>query len=141
MKKILFSILLNSFTLFAIAFFLSSNPEKWLTDWVILCWWHCELFSQEAFITYVIWWIIMWFLNYTIRPILKILSLPFYIFFFFLVSFIINFIIFRFFSFIINDILQMPEVSYVISWEVNFIIAVAIFTFLNMFYSLLFLKR
>jgi hypothetical protein len=31
--------------------------------------------------------------------------------------------------------------SYSINWWVNFIIAVAIFTILNMFYSLLFSKR
>jgi len=79
-------------------------------------------------------------MNVTIRPILKILSLPFFLLFFGLVVFVINGIILKLFDYIINNLLVIPWVSYTINWNINFVIAVAIFTILNMLYSLLFSK-
>ena len=125
--KIIFSILINALILFFMTFLLNTNTEIWIT---VLWWWK----------TYIIWWIILWLINVTIKPIIKILSLPLFFVFFWLVAFIINGIILKLFDIIINNILIIKNVSFTINWTINFIIAVAIFTILNMFYSLLFSK-
>ena len=139
--KILFSIIINAGILFAITYLLSASPDKWVADWVMLgcadCWYN----SLQAWKTYIIGWIILWGINVTIRPLLKILSLPFYLIFFSLVWFIVNGIILKLFDYIVNNILSIPWVAYSINGTVDFIIAVAIFTFLNMFYSLIFTKK
>ena len=80
-------------------------------------------------------------MNVTIRPILKILSLPLFFIFFGLVSFVVNGVVLVLFTYIINTLLQIPDVGYQINGVVNFVIAVAIFTFLNTLYSLLFFKK
>ena len=130
--KILFSILINAWILYAITYLLAANPERWIEAWVIVSgWW----------ITYLLWWLILWIINLTIRPILKILSLPLYLIFFWLVVFIINWVILKLFDYIINDLLVISWISYTINGWLNFIIAVAIFTVLNMVYSLLFNKK
>ena len=139
--RILFSIIINAFILFAITYLLSANPEKGIIDGVDLgCNW-CGYNSLQAWKTYLIGGIILGIINVTIRPILKILSLPFYLIFFSLVGFIVNWILLKLFDYIVNKVLQMPGISYTINWTVNFIIAVVIFTFLNMIYSLIFSKR
>ncbi len=135
--RILFSIIINAVILFLIAYLLSANPDKGIVDWIDL--WDESVFT--AWRTYLIGGIILGIINVTIRPLLKLLSLPFYLIFFSLVGFIINWILLKLFDYIVNDVLQIPGISYTINWTVNFIIAVVIFTFLNMIYSLIFSKR
>ena len=135
--KILISILFNALILFLLTYLLGANPSWTVQDWIVVVWW---------FKTYLIWWVILWLLNFVIRPILKILAIPLFLLFLWLVSFVINWIVFILFDYIINDILIMPWISYTIVWEgldwwINFIIIVAIFTILNMFYSLLISKK
>ncbi len=130
--KILFSIIINAFILFAMTYLLWENPEKWIEAGIIVEWW---------LKTYLIWWIILWLINVTIRPILKILSIPLFFVFFWLVVFIINAIVLKIFDYVVNDILIIEWVSYTINWIINFIIAVAIFTVLNMVYSVIFSKK
>ena len=139
--KILFSIIINALILFAMTYLLSANPDKGITDGIVLWCNGCSYTSIKAIQTYLIGWIILWLINVTIRPILKILSLPFYLIFFSLVAFIVNWIILKLFDYIVNTVLIIPWISYSINWTTNFIIAVAIFTFLNMFYSLIFNKK
>lgn len=139
--KILFSIIINAFILFIITYLLAANPDKEISAWVILGCWDCGYNSLEAWKIYLIWGIILWLINVTIRPILKILSLPLFFLFFWLVVFVINAIILWILNFIINDLLMIPWISYQINWWINFAIAVAIFTILNMFYSILFSKK
>ena len=126
--KIIFSILINALILFSMTFLLNTSLETW----IIVAWW---------LKTYIIWWIILWLINITIKPILKLVTLPLFFLFFWLVVFIINWIILMLFDFIINNLLIIQWVSYTINWNINLVIAVAIFTILNMFYSLLFSKR
>lgn len=130
--KILLSIMINALILFIIAYLLAWNPDKWTEAWVIVTWWWG---------TYLLLWIILWLINVIIKPILRILSLPFFFLFFWLTVFITNAIILKLFGYIINDILVIPWMSYKIVWWINFVIAVAIFTMLNMIYSLLFFKK
>ena len=126
--KILFSILINALILFILKYLLNTDIETG-----IAVAWEPQI--------YLIWWVILWIINVTIKPILKILSIPLFFVFLWLVSFLINWIILWLFDYIINQILMIPWMSYSINWWVNFIIAVAIFTILNMFYSLLFSKK
>ena len=126
--KILFSILINALILFILKYLLNTDAETG-----IAIAWEPQI--------YLIWGLILWIINVTIKPILKILSIPLFFVFLWLVAFLINWIILWLFDYIINQILMIPWVSYSINWWVNFIIAVAIFTILNMFYSLLFSKK
>ena len=126
--KILFSILLNASILFALQYLLNTNIETGIT----IAW--------EPQI-YIIGGLILWLMNITIKPILKILTIPLFFVFLWLVSFIVNWLILWLLEYIINDILIIPWMMYQVNWTVNFIIAVAIFTILNMFYSLLFSKK
>ena len=129
--KVLFSILLNASILFAMTYLLWANSSGLQAG--ILVEWEPEI--------YIIWWIILWLINVTIKPILKILTIPLFFVFLWLVGFIINWFILLLFWYIVNDILIIKWISYTIIWWDNFIIAVAIFTILNMFYSLLFNKK
>ncbi len=126
--KILFSILINALILFSLKYLLNTDAEIGITV------------AGEPQI-YLIWWVILWLINFFIRPILKILSLPLFFVFLWLVALLINWIILKLLDFIINDVLMVAWMSYSINWWINFIIAVAIFTILNMFYSLLFSKK
>lgn len=130
--KILLSIIFNALILYLLAYFLSENPSLWVETWIIVEWWA---------LTYVIGWAILWIINVVIRPILKILSIPFFFIFLWLVVLFINAIILWLFDYIFNQILIVPGISYEINWAVNFVIAVAIFTILNMFYTILFNKK
>jgi putative membrane protein len=130
--RILFSIFINASILFLMTYLLAENPIKAIPAGIIVeGWWK----------TYLIGWIILWIINVTIRPILKILSIPLFFVFFFLTTFIINAVILKLFDYIVNEILIIPWVSYSIEWGVNFIIAVAIFTILNIVSQLLFIKK
>lgn len=115
-----------------ITYLLAENTEKWIEAWVIVTWW---------LKTYIIGWVILWIINITIKPILRILTIPLFFVFFWLVAFLVNGIILKLFDYIVNQLLVIPWVSYTINWWINFIIAVAIFTILNMVYSLLFSKK
>lgn len=129
--KIFFSILFNAIILYLLAYFLAWNPDTWVQAWLIVEWW---------WKTYVIWWFILWIINITIKPILKIISLPFYFLTFGLFGIVINWVVLKALDYTINSILKIDWVHYIIVWWTNLIIAVAIFTFLNMFYSLIFKK-
>lgn len=136
--KILLSIIFNALILFAITFLLWWDNSKWVAEWIVVTWW---------ITTYLIWWTILWLINITIKPVLKILSFPLFFVFFGLVSVVINWIVLFLLDYIINIILNIEGFSYTIGWEqfsitwwTNFIIAVAIFSVLNIIYSLLFKK-
>ena len=91
--------------------------------------------------TLLIWGIILGLINVTIKPILTILSLPFYLLFFGLVAFVVNGIILKLFTYIVNVLLVIPDIQYRIPNTFDFVLSVAIFTILNMVYSILFFKR
>jgi putative membrane protein len=126
--KILFSIIFNALTLFLLEYLLNTNLQAGISVT-----WKPEV--------YIIWWILLWLINVTIKPLLKILSIPLFFVFLWLVIFLINWIVLWLFDYIINKVLMIPWMSYSIVWWINFIIAVAIFTILNMVYSLLFSKK
>lgn len=130
--KVLFSIIINALILFIITYLLAWNSLKWIPVWVIAIWW---------WKTYMVGGIILWLLNLSVKPLLKLFSLPLFFFFYGLSMFILNGVILKLFTYILNDILLIDWMSYKIEWLSNFIIAVAIFTFLNMIYSLLFFKK
>jgi len=135
--KILISILFNALILFLLTYLLGANNSWTVQAWILVEWW---------FKTYLIWWVILWLMNITIKPVLKILAIPLFFVFLWLVSFFINWLILLLFDYIINDILIIEWISYSITWQgldwwINFLIIVAIFTILNMFYSLLIFKK
>ena len=130
--KIILSIIINALILFLMTYLLWENSAKWITAGIIVVGW---------LKTYILWGIILWIINATIRPILKILSIPLFFVFFWLVVFIINGVILKLFDHIVNKIFVIPNVSYTIEGWVNFIIAVAIFTILNIVSQLLFSKK
>jgi len=139
--RILFSIILNALILFAITYFLSENPTLWIESGVTLWCWDCSYYSIDAWKIYLLWWIILGLINITIKPILKIISIPLFFLTFWLVTFVINGIVLWLLNYIINNVLVIPWFTYQINWWINFAIAVAIFTFFNMIYSLLFFKK
>ena len=139
--KILISIILNASILYIITYLLGPNAQESLEAGIILWCDDCSYHSLAAMKTYILWGIILWGMNVTIRPILKILSLPLFFLFFGLVSFVVNGVVLVLFTYIINTLLQIPDVGYEINGIINFVIAVAIFTFLNTLYSLLFFKK
>lgn len=133
--KIIISILLNAVILYVIVVLL------W--DWQVTlwCWDTCSANSIWAWQTFIVWWLVLWIINITIRPILKILSFPFFILSFWLISLFINALTLWILTYILNNILQISGIWYTINWWINFIIAVFIFTVFNMVYSLLFFKK
>ncbi|MDP2090685.1 MAG: phage holin family protein [Candidatus Gracilibacteria bacterium] len=134
--KIIFSILLNASILYLLEYFLAANGSGTVTAGIVV---------TGGIVTYIIGGIILGLLNITIKPILKILTLPLFFVFFFFVTFIVNGIILWLFDRIINTLkiqgVGNEIVKYEIDGWINFIIAVAIFTILNMIYSLLFSKK
>ncbi len=136
--KILLSIIINSLILFIIAYFLQKN-SNW--TWVIIANWIYEYNDIFSWKTYLLWGIVLGLINLTIKPILKILSIPLFFLFFWLVVFIVNAIILYMLDFILTDILIIKWIWYHINWWIEFIIAIIIFTILNMIYSLLFFKK
>ena len=136
--KILLSIIINSLILFVIAYFLQKN-SSW--TWVIIAGWLYDYSDIFAWKTYLLWGIVLGLINLTIKPILKIVSIPLFFIFFWLVVFIVNAIILYLLDFILTDILIIKWIWYHISWMIEFTIAVVIFTILNMIYSLLFFKK
>lgn len=130
--RVIFSILFNALILYAMVYFLGMDTSKSLSEWIVVEWW---------IKTYLLGWIILWILNTFIKPLLKILALPLFLVFLGLVHFLINGVVLFLFDKLINEILLIEWISYhIVGWG-NFIIAVAIFTILNMFYSILFSKK
>ncbi len=136
--KILLSIIINSLILFVMAYFLQENSDN---SWIIIANWLYDYNSILAWKTYLLGWIILGLINLTIKPILKILSIPLFFIFFWLVVFIVNAIILFLLDYILTDLLIINWIWYHINWIVEFIIAVVIFTILNMIYSLLLFKK
>jgi len=136
--KILLSIIINSLILFVIAYFLPSNSSE---TWVIIANWLYEYDNILSWKTYLLWGIVLGLINLTIKPILKILSIPLFFIFFWLVVFIVNAVILYMLDFILTDLLIIKWIWYHINWLLEFIIAVVIFTILNMVYSLLLFKK
>lgn len=127
--RILLSIILNSSILYLIQFLL--NTEKFPESVVYTWWWK----------VFLLWWILLGILNFVIKPILKIVWFPFVLLMSWLFSLFINSVILWLLQTTINEILMLWDITYKINWWVNFSIAVAIFSFLNMLYSLLFPKK
>lgn len=130
--KIFFSILLNASILFIIYFLL--NNETHPDAVVVLPAW------INAWKTYLLGWIILWLLNTFVKPLLKLMWLPLF-FIYPIVSLFINWFLLWLLSKTINDILMLPDMKFMINGTINFIIAVAIFTILNILYSILFSKK
>ncbi|MCH2188461.1 phage holin family protein [Candidatus Gracilibacteria bacterium] len=125
--KTLISILLNALILYIMAFLLGENSAKGLEAGIVV---------TGGIKTYILGGIILGVMNVTLRPIIKIVSFPLVFIFFGLVAFFINGITLKAFN-TIMQILVIPGVTYQINGWVNFLIAVAIFTILNMVYSFL----
>ena len=136
--KILLSIIINSTILFAMAYFLQEN-SSW--TWILIAKWEYDYSSILAWKTYLLGWIVLGLINLTIKPILKILSIPLFFIFFWLVAFVVNAIILFLLDYILTDLLIINWIWYHINWIIEFIIAVVIFTILNMVYSLLLFKK
>ena len=119
--KIIISILFNALILFAITYFLPDVKALW----------ELKLFF--------IGWVVLWVLNFFVRPILKIIWLPFILFTFWLFILVINGIILFLLEKIIIG-LNIEWVSFALNGTANFIIAVAIFTIFNTIYNT-FIKR
>ncbi|MDD2907880.1 MAG: phage holin family protein [Candidatus Gracilibacteria bacterium] len=130
--KIFLSILFNALILFALTYLLGMNPDKGVEAGIIV---------EGGIKTYIIGGALLGLINITIKPILKILSLPLFFVFLGLVAFIVNGIVLWLLDYIFNEILVIPGITYTINGGINFIIAVAIFTILNMFYTILFSKK
>lgn len=140
MLALLFQIFFNALILWLITFLLWANAWAGIENGVVLWCLDCSFSSLEAIKTYLIGGVILGLLNAFIRPILKILTLPLYFILMWAVSLVINATVLFLLGFIINDLLAIAWVAYEINGIVNFIIAVAIFTFLNTIYSVLFSK-
>lgn len=132
--KIFFSILLNASILFIISFLLNTNTYP---DAVIVL-----PSGVDSWKTYLLWGIILGVLNIFIRPILKFIWLPFF-FIFPIVTFLINAILLWMLSKTINNIIAPLwwDMTFEINGAINFIIAVAIFSILNIVYGVLFSKK
>lgn len=140
MISLLFQVVFNAVILYLITYLLWANEAIGTTNWITLWCIDCGYSSFQAWKTYFVWGIILWFLNAIIKPILKILTLPLYFVLMWAVSLVINATVLFLLWFIINDMLAISGVAYNINGVINFIIAVAIFTFLNTIYSILFSK-
>lgn len=106
--KILISIIINAAILYAITYLLGPNEGQSLQAGIVLGCDDCSYHSLDALKTYLIGGIILGAINVSIRPLLKILSLPLFFLFFGLVSFVVNGVILVLFTFIINKILVIP---------------------------------
>ncbi|EKD66828.1 MAG: hypothetical protein ACD_49C00009G0053 [uncultured bacterium (gcode 4)] len=114
--KIIISIIFNALILFAITYFLPDVKALW----------DLKLFF--------IWWVVLWVLNFFVRPILKIIWLPFILLTFWLFILVINGIILFLLEQIIKG-LNIEWVEFALNGTANFIIAVAIFTIFNTIYN------
>ncbi|MDD5769525.1 MAG: phage holin family protein [Candidatus Gracilibacteria bacterium] len=130
--KIFFSILLNASILFIIWYLLNNETHPNAVEVLPA--------GIDAWKTYLLGGVILGLLNTFVKPVLKLLGLPLF-FIFPIISLLINAFLLWLLSKTINDILMLPNMKFIINGTVNFIIAVAIFTFLNILYSMLFSKK
>ncbi len=130
--KIIFSIILNGSILFAIWYFLNTPNHP---DSIVVL-----PSGIESWKIYLLWWLILWVLNSTVKPVLKLLWLTLF-FIYPIVLLVINIFILWLLQWIINDVLVIDWFKYQINWITNYIIAVAIFVILNMLYGILFSKK
>lgn len=126
--KIFVSIIFNALILFALEYFMPANEVAW--TWVFITWWYK---------LYFIWWVILWMLNSIVKPLLKVVGLPFMIMSFWFFILVINWIILFLLETIIRS-LNIYWVSFSIKGAWDFVIAVAILTLFNTIYSA-FLKK
>lgn len=126
--KLLISIIFNTLILYALYFFMWENESLNLSAWIKVEW---------GITAFIFWGILLWIINATIKPILKILALPFFFLFFWLTSILLNCATLWLLQYLLNDFLRIDGVSYHIDWGFNFIVAVAIFSILNIIYSLI----
>lgn len=90
--------------------------------------------------TYLVAGTILWVLNYTIKPMLQIIGIPFSLFFSWITRLVIHAIILWLISFIMERVLVFEWITFKIHGFLNFLIAVILFTVINMVYSILFRK-
>jgi putative membrane protein len=126
--QIFLSILCNGIILWAMSYFLPLNS---VTNTGVLANGGLQLFFIGG--------IILWVLNFVVRPLLKLIGLPFIFLTFGLFILVINGIILWLLENIIK-LLSITNVAFEIRGVVNFIIAVAIFTVFNTIYNT-FLKK
>ena len=125
--KIFFSILLNGLILYIIYYFLGSES-------VIV---EGGEYGWQAF---ALWGLILWLLNATVKPFLKLLWFPLF-FIYPIVVITINAIILWLLWVTLNEILALDGIRYEIIGKVNFLIATIIAAFLNGVFGLLFGKK
>ena len=121
--KILISIILNALILYALYYFLWASEKQGL-------WAGIEV--HGGYVAFIAWWVVLWLINAFIKPILNLLALPFW-----LASLIVNGITLWLLQYVLNDFLQIADISYKVNWWFDFIVAVAIFSILNIIYTLI----
>ncbi|MBP8016492.1 phage holin family protein [Candidatus Gracilibacteria bacterium] len=126
--KILISILFNGLILFAISYFLPYNATT-----------QTGVIATGSWQLYITGGLVLGVLNFAIKPILKLLGLPFIIISLGLFMFVINGIILYLLEMIIKG-LSIEGVGFTIKGIIEFIIAVAIFTIFNTIYNTLIKK-
>ena len=127
--KIFFSIVLNGLILFFIWYFLNGDGVS-----VIVEGW------QYGWQAYLLGGLILWVLNSTVKPVLKLLGFPLF-FIYPIVVLVINAIILWLLGVTLNDILALDGIRYEIIGTLNFIIATIIAAFFNGVFGLLFGKK
>lgn len=125
--KIFFSILLNGLILYIIYYFLGSES-------VIV---EGGEYGWQAF---ALWWLILWLLNSTVKPLLKLLGFPLF-FIYPIVILVINAIILWLLWITLNEILALDGIRYDILGGIDFVIATFIAAFFNGVFGLLFGKK
>lgn len=125
--KIFFSILLNGLILYIIYYFLGSES-------VIV---EGGEYGWQAF---ALWWLILWLLNSTVKPLLKLLGFPLF-FIYPIVILVINAIILWLLWITLNEILALDGIRYDILGGIDFVIATFIAAFFNGIFGLLFGKK
>ena len=126
--KILISIILNALILYALYYFLWASEKQGL-------WAGIEV--HGGYVAFIAWGVVLWLINAFIKPILNLLALPFFFLFFWLASLIVNGITLWLLQYVLNDFLQITDISYKVNWWFDFIVAVAIFSILNIIYTLI----
>ncbi|PZM85553.1 hypothetical protein DLH72_02065 [Candidatus Gracilibacteria bacterium] len=126
--KILISIILNTLILYALYFFLGENSEMNLKAGIVV---------EGGWLAFVAGGVVLGIINAVIKPILKLIALPFFFLFFGIASLIINGITLWLLQYLLNDFLKIEGISYRVDGDFNFIVAVAIFSILNIIYSLI----
>lgn len=125
--RIFLSIVLNGLILFFIWYFLWADAVT--VEW-----------GNYGWKAYLLWGIILWVLNATVKPFLKILWFPLF-FIYPIVVLVINAIILWLLGITLNDILALDGIRYHIDGRTNFVIATILAAFFNGLFGLLFWKK